>query len=211
MAASRMPLFQERFQSLRGTTPQRDFAEMIGISRATVSLYESGARIPDIEVLKQIADACDVSADWLLGLSEARNRKADVAGAVALTGLSEEAVNTLQTMAAENRERLPYLSAVISAAGNTMAKDLKRIDDAAARAKQSAYLMEDDYPLPPEITPQIKRAALIACHDELELSLFAFERLCRDIPQIWDAPAVLDSYERAFVEMDMNKNAEDQK
>lgn len=70
MTTSRLPIFQERFKALRGNMTQGQFAEKLGISRPTVGLYESGARIPDAEVLRNIAEKCNVTSDWLLGIED---------------------------------------------------------------------------------------------------------------------------------------------
>lgn len=67
MKKSRLPIFAKRVKELRGEMTQGQFAEKLGISRPTVGLYESGARIPDAEVLRDIVEKCNVSADWLLG------------------------------------------------------------------------------------------------------------------------------------------------
>lgn len=69
---SRFPVFTKRFKQLRGQMSQAQFAEYAGISRATVSFYENGSRIPDALALHNIAKNCGVSADWLLGLVDNR-------------------------------------------------------------------------------------------------------------------------------------------
>ena len=43
---------------------------MIGISSATLSAYETGVKNPSLAVLKNIAETCNVSIDWLCGLSD---------------------------------------------------------------------------------------------------------------------------------------------
>lgn len=62
--------FAKRFNKLRGSESQKDFAIRLGISRPTVGFYENGSRLPQADVLKQIAERCNVSTDWLLGLSD---------------------------------------------------------------------------------------------------------------------------------------------
>lgn len=52
---------------------QAEFAEYIGISASTLSAYEIGAKNPSIGIFKIIAEKCNVSIDWLCGLSENRN------------------------------------------------------------------------------------------------------------------------------------------
>lgn len=41
--------------------------EMIGVSQAAVTAYESGTRKPNIEYLHKLADALETSADYLIG------------------------------------------------------------------------------------------------------------------------------------------------
>lgn len=113
METPRLPIFRERFISLRGNLTQGQFAKKLGISRPTVGLYESGARIPDALVLHNIAEKCEVSADWLLGLSDVRSENGDVRGVCNYTGLSEKAVNYLHTES-KDEEAIEALDAVLS-------------------------------------------------------------------------------------------------
>lgn len=89
----KMPLFAARFGELRGDRTQAEFAEFLGISRPTVGFYENGERIPDALVLRQIAERCGVTADYLVGLSD--NRVPENEGVGHITGLSDEAVENL--------------------------------------------------------------------------------------------------------------------
>lgn len=63
---------------------QQDVADGIGILRSTYAHYEIDRREPDNEMLCRIARYFDVSADYLLGLSELR--KAYVIGVAAAPG-----------------------------------------------------------------------------------------------------------------------------
>lgn len=45
---------------------QEALAEQIGVSRQAVSKWETGEAMPELTKLKSLADAFDVSADWLL-------------------------------------------------------------------------------------------------------------------------------------------------
>lgn len=71
MEENRFPIFSKRFLMLRSIRhqSQEEFAKFLGISRPTVGFYENGIRIPDALTLRQIAEKCNVSADWLIGLS----------------------------------------------------------------------------------------------------------------------------------------------
>ena len=74
MEKDRTTEFAERFAKLRMDLrmSQDKFADFLGISRPTVGFYENGKRQPDAFVLKQIAERCGVSADYLLGLPNAK-------------------------------------------------------------------------------------------------------------------------------------------
>lgn len=95
MDEKRLPVFAERFATLRGEMTQGEFAEFLGISRPTIGFYENGARIPDALVLRQIAEKCGVSADWLLGISNTRTADSSIRAACEYTGLSEAALKNL--------------------------------------------------------------------------------------------------------------------
>lgn len=53
----------------RGLT-QEDLASRLGISRASLSHYETNRRQPDYETLRNIANLFDVSTDYLLGRTD---------------------------------------------------------------------------------------------------------------------------------------------
>lgn len=61
---------------------QKQLAEHIGVSKATVSLYELHERLPSADVLANAAVLFHVSTDYLLGLDKVE--RAD------LSGLGEE-------------------------------------------------------------------------------------------------------------------------
>jgi transcriptional regulator with XRE-family HTH domain len=46
---------------------QTDFAREVGVSREMIGRYERGEVMPSIEVAKKIADALEVSLDYLAG------------------------------------------------------------------------------------------------------------------------------------------------
>ena len=46
---------------------QKELSENIGVAKSTYSLYESGKREPNVNTIKKIASALNVSADILLG------------------------------------------------------------------------------------------------------------------------------------------------
>lgn len=92
---NRLPVFKEQLDKLRrqkGNLSNTEFAKILGISRQTLGFYLNGDRIPDCETLAHICKCCNVSADWLLGLSEDPNIESPT---VDQLGLSPEAVKQL--------------------------------------------------------------------------------------------------------------------
>lgn len=51
---------------------QKELAEYLGVSRPTITQYESGTRKPDPDTLKKIATFFNVSLDYLLGRTNER-------------------------------------------------------------------------------------------------------------------------------------------
>lgn len=69
-AKDRLPVFSER---LRKITNEQDLSvtalsNLAGIAQPSLSMYLSGDRLPDAEVITRLCRALNVSADWLLGL-----------------------------------------------------------------------------------------------------------------------------------------------
>ncbi len=68
-------MFQENLMTLRKlhNISQEELAEKVGISRQTLSKYETGESLPDIEKTKAIADVFGVSLDDLVNYNPAEN------------------------------------------------------------------------------------------------------------------------------------------
>jgi len=60
-----------RIKELRSSMnmTQREFSTFVGCTAATLSAYENGSKSPSLEIIKGIAEKCNVSIDWLCGLS----------------------------------------------------------------------------------------------------------------------------------------------
>lgn len=52
---------------------RKDFASALGIPYRTVTNYENGAREPGSDYISKVADFCNCTTDWLLGLSDSRS------------------------------------------------------------------------------------------------------------------------------------------
>ena len=102
---NRLPIFTERFRKLQGDRSNTEFAEFLEISRQTVGFYCNGDRVPDALTLKQIAEKCNISADWLLGITENPTVDANIKAACKATGLSEKAIKNIKSiLGMENRK-----------------------------------------------------------------------------------------------------------
>lgn len=87
----KFPVFQQRFHELRGKLTQGEFAKKVGISRPSVGFYENGERVPDALVLAQISRECNVSTDWLLGLTNDKKGNPSGMAVEKYLGLEKEA------------------------------------------------------------------------------------------------------------------------
>ena len=70
-----MEYFGDKLRALRmeKKLTQNDLAARLGIVGAAVSSYEKSKQYPSVEVLIQLCQIFDVSADYLLGLSDDKN------------------------------------------------------------------------------------------------------------------------------------------
>ena len=61
-------MFGDKLKFLRKSKKlsQTEFGEALGLATSTVSGYEKGNRMPDLNTLNKIADFFDVSVDYLL-------------------------------------------------------------------------------------------------------------------------------------------------
>ena len=94
--APRFPEFRAAFLDLMGDMTLQEFADKLGMSRATVGFYAAGKRIPDALGVKTIAEKWNVSADWLLGLSETKEICGDVNLVCNYTQLNADAIETIK-------------------------------------------------------------------------------------------------------------------
>lgn len=72
--------FSERLKELRHrlNLTQKDLADKIGVTAAALSSYENNIKNPSIAVAKRIADAFNVSIDWLCGLTDKMNYNEEI-------------------------------------------------------------------------------------------------------------------------------------
>jgi len=96
--------FGERLRQLREEKGlnQLELSSILKVSNSTLSLYESGNRKPDYEILINLAIFFDVSSDYLLGISNIRKPVKDNSQtyiSLDISGLPEEAVKQISDYA----------------------------------------------------------------------------------------------------------------
>ena len=63
--------FCEKLRTLRGDRSQADIAGLLGIKQQAYAKYENGVTLPGFETIQQLCFKLNVSADWLLGITDA--------------------------------------------------------------------------------------------------------------------------------------------
>ena len=104
-------IFATRLRDLIENTPnatQVQLAEVIGVSRQTVSQYANGISEPGYDALIKIANHFNVSLDYLLGRSEAKTTDICIQAICEKTGLSENSIYLLRNFAKPTDDTFHY-------------------------------------------------------------------------------------------------------
>lgn len=197
MANSRLPVFTERFLLLRGDMTQAQLEEKLGISRTTISLYEGGKRVPGALELKKIAEKCNVSADYLLGLREDPTTDRDVQFVSDYTGLSGDAIEKIHSLACLRNDsyQARYLETFgwfITEFYDSFLDVLGHLRDVAEDADKELleYFSE-------EKDADTWSEYLQTTLEGLQRELFVFSQLCNKIPRkLFDTEEMLEQLER---------------
>lgn len=75
---------------------QTDLSKLLGIDKTLVSRYCSGERVANLQTIYGICKVYGVSADYILGLSDAKTNDKDLQAVCDYVGLSAEAVRALR-------------------------------------------------------------------------------------------------------------------
>lgn len=120
-----LQVFSKRLRALRleNNLTIEEFANMVGISKSSVGYYENQNRVPDIVVVGRIADALNVSTDYLIGRSDARTKEPKLKSICDKTGLSDKSVNMLARLKKENNLRLYIISLLLEQADDDISDD----------------------------------------------------------------------------------------
>lgn len=90
--------FNNIFRELVGTATQQEVADKIGVSRQNVGRWLSGDTTPDINTLGRIANAYNVSTDYLLGRTPNKTTNPTLQAVCEYTGLTEKAVYNISAL-----------------------------------------------------------------------------------------------------------------
>lgn len=118
-------LFAKRLTQLRKEKDlkRQQVADDLCITRASLEFYEKGKRKPDIEMTARIAKYYNVSADYLLGLSEGKKIDNELQAICKYTGLSDIVIDRMFNNTKKNN---PYNLAYLL---NTIGNNTKTIKD----------------------------------------------------------------------------------
>lgn len=84
-----------RLLECQGDMSNKEFAELLGVSRQTLGFWYNSDRTPDMDMLVKISTALDVSIDYLVGLSDSNSLDYNVQALSSETGLSDKAIHNL--------------------------------------------------------------------------------------------------------------------
>ncbi|CAM3115104.1 helix-turn-helix domain-containing protein [Lactococcus hircilactis] len=90
-----MEYFGDKLRTLRleKKMTQQDLAARMGLVSASISSYEKSRKYPSVEILIQLCQIFDVSADYLLGLSDDKE--------INLSALTDEQMRIILQLIAE--------------------------------------------------------------------------------------------------------------
>ena len=133
----RLKVFQERFDLLRKEhgSNNTDFAKFLDISRQTVGFYLNGDRVPDALNLIRIAEKCNVSADWLLGLTDEKTPNAEIRSICIYTGFSSDLVKMIHLINNNAPKEFTLLNLFLE---NLVTKNVQSISNACINLQKAA-------------------------------------------------------------------------
>lgn len=105
-------IFANRLKELREKIGlnQKECAEKLNISRGSISFYENGERLPDIETIYNMSNFFNVSADYLVGLADEPSNNPEINDIKAYTGLTENSIEFLHSLFCDLKEYNSYIS-----------------------------------------------------------------------------------------------------
>lgn len=184
-----MQQFGQRITELRkesGET-QESLLEALGVSQQTLSRYEKGQRQASLEFVIRAARHYNVSADYLLGLSNAKSTEKDMKIACEMTLLPEDVILELQ-----KEPLLPFCIGMLTVHGSTDFGEetgpsiLLMIANYLATSSRETY----DYIL--------REIAYMALEKEKEVSEEEMKKIVQEMYQYFTDEKLLDNIKKAL-------------
>ena len=110
----------ERIKAIRGGMTQQEFADLLGVSRKTITRYEAGSHLPDAEFLIKLNVLYSIQPLWLL-----TGKGQDVAGE-RLSPRESRLLAAYRAADAEGRSALESMAALLAARTPTKKKPAKK-------------------------------------------------------------------------------------
>lgn len=111
-------IFSKRMRKLRQERNMtiEQFANAVGISKSSVGYYESRNRVPDIVIAGRMAEVLGVTADYLIGRSNAQTKEPKLKSICDKVGLSDKSVMMLARLKEENVAQLRVINLLLEQA-----------------------------------------------------------------------------------------------
>ena len=90
---------------IRSSYTQQELGKILGVGKSTISMYETGARVPDYEMLKKMADVFGVDINVLFGNA--------VEDKTATPSISKEAAALIETLSNLPSDRADFANRVL--------------------------------------------------------------------------------------------------
>lgn len=107
-------VFAQRFRNLikEANITLPELAEKIGATRQSIGQWKDGNTIPNILILKRIAEYFNVSSDYLIGIDDCKDKeKTDIS---IETGLSEKSIERLQKIKKSRSTAIVLIELIIN-------------------------------------------------------------------------------------------------
>lgn len=186
-------ILAERIGKLRvgANESQQDLADKIGVKRETVKFWESGDRQIKGGDIAKLAKHFDVSADYLLGLSDVRTLDRDLKFVCEYTRLSEASIKELLEIPqyVGGEAYLGALDRIICEYGYGIGSDLHCIEK---RVKEAEVYLSNPYIPSKDHPPIVDFDEAERFIELLEVAIFRFSKGVNSIPdQLFDPESVL--------------------
>lgn len=79
-------------------TKQTELSELLGVTRQSIGQYADGTSLPPVDKIIELANYYNVSADYILGLTDITSNDADLRSVCEYTGLSEKSIENIQNL-----------------------------------------------------------------------------------------------------------------